>query len=95
MEFKGSKGEWYIENLNNPNEGKYPAFEIDISTELESSMCTVWYSDLFAEEAKANAVLISKAPKMLEMLKSIDEAGYEFNRWGELEQLIKEIIICN
>ena len=68
MEFKGTKGKWYIENLHAPKEGKYPAFEIDISTETEENMCTVWYAELFAEEAKANALLISKAPEMLEML---------------------------
>jgi len=68
MDFKGTKGKWYIENLHEPKEGKYPAFEIDISTETEENMCTVWYAELFAEEAKANALLISKAPEMLEML---------------------------
>jgi hypothetical protein len=68
MEFKGTKGKWHIKNLHEPNKGKYPAFEIDISTETEENMCTVWYAELFAEQAKANALLISKAPEMLEML---------------------------
>jgi hypothetical protein len=95
MEFKGTKGKWYIENLNEPKEGKYPAFEIDISTEIEQNMCTIWYSELFAVEAKANALLISKAPEMLVMLEGIVKAKeydllqkYDFT---QIEQLIKEV----
>lgn len=64
---------WYIENLNNPEPGKYPAYEINISSEKEANICTVWYSDLFSDEAKKNALLISKAPEMLEMLQRIEK----------------------
>jgi hypothetical protein len=106
MEFKGTQGKWIIENLNKPRKGKYPAFEIDISTENEDNMCTIWYSDLFSENAKANALLISKAPQMLEMVQRIIndfEGDYMVNgvivdnpyewlidRYKEAKQLIKE-----
>lgn len=86
---------WYIENLNNPNEGKYPAFEIDISSESQSNICTVWYSDLFSDEAKQNALLISKAPEMLEFLIELfndkeTHSGMFPSQQQKLEQLIKE-----
>jgi hypothetical protein len=103
MEFKGTKGKWFIENLNEPKEGRYPAFEIDISTEQESNMCTVWYSDSFDEQAKANALLISKAPEMLEILNWFVEYfedlyvdGSEVNdKVIETKQLIKEATEIN
>ena len=92
MEFKGTKEEWYVENLNSPNKGKYPAFEIDISSESQSNICTVWYANLFSEEAKANALLISKAPQMLQMLKYLIEDEQLSNESIQLEilELIKE-----
>jgi hypothetical protein len=92
MEFKGSKGKWVVDNLHSPKEGKYPAFEIDISTEFEANMCTVWYSNLFDKEAKANALLISKAPEMLEMLKYLieDEQLSNESIQSEILELIKE-----
>ena len=68
MKTKETQGKWIIEDLHNPKEGNYPSFEIDISTEYEENMCTVWFSDMFDEQAKANALLISKAPEMFEML---------------------------
>ena len=96
MEFKGTKGIWVIENLHNPKEGKYPASEIDISTEYEENMCTVWFSDMFDEQAKANALLISKAPEMFEMLlKLCFTAPNDTLQITELiyeaEKLIKEV----
>jgi len=91
MDFKGTKGKWHIENLHAPKEGKYPAFEIDISTETEENMCTVWYAELFAEEAKANALLISKAPEILQMLERARKALLMVDPLSdEIEQLIKE-----
>jgi hypothetical protein len=98
MEFKGTKGKWYIENFNEPKKGKYPAFEIDISTETAESMCTVWHCEALSDEIKANALLISKAPEMLEMLKIyladlnniIPPSDAQRNRIQDVEQLIKE-----
>jgi hypothetical protein len=93
MEFKGTEGKWSIKNLNTPEKGKYPALEITISTEEDEAMCTVWYSKVFGKKVckqqKANALLISKAPEMLEML--IDIKGYLGSDVREkVEQLIKE-----
>jgi hypothetical protein len=93
MEFKGTTGKWYIENLNEPKKGKYPAFEIDISTERAEAMCTVWHCEDLSDEIKANALLISKAPEMLEMLIKLRgelTAVTPEKIHDELEQLIKE-----
>lgn len=90
MKFKGAQGKWFIENLNEPKEGKYPAFEIDISTETEENMCTVWHSNLFDEEAKANALLISKAPEMLELLIKFTSTMDLVNNIEQAKKLIKE-----
>jgi hypothetical protein len=95
MEFKGTKGKWKESSSNvkgilisvkNPNR----------------DICTVWQYDndfLETREAKANALLISKAPEMLEMLKelkgvfdkySVDFESEFFKYKQPLEQLIKE-----
>ncbi len=73
MQFKGTKGKWFIENLNQPKLGKYPAKEIDISAENTNNLCTIWYSKNFNEETKANALLISKAPELLENLNELTQ----------------------
>ena len=100
MEFKGTKGKWKI--------GVVP----DYNDILKSAMLEV-YSNSFwickvqnngvigKKEGKANALLISKAPEMLEMLNNIVN-GYELaegemwipdyigNYITEAKQLIKE-----
>jgi hypothetical protein len=93
MEFKVTEGKWYIENLNEPKKGKYPAFEIDISTERAEAMCTVWYCedlpDELKDEIKANALLISKAPEMLEELKIAVKALKAVHSLGASTPIIK------
>jgi hypothetical protein len=42
------------------------------------------------EEAKANAILISKAPEMLEMLKMLLKYTDSIGLFKQIEQLIKE-----
>ena len=94
---KFTKGEW--------------KFEYD-NSDYSSSECFFLYSDKGSllnrnynnkdksfEEIKANALLISKAPKMLEMLKSVLEIQKSYigsanielvYKTKEIEQLIKE-----
>lgn len=59
MEFKGTKG---LKILSS-NE-----FGFGIGGDFNNFRLTVWGAD---EESKANALLISKAPEMLEMLERI------------------------
>jgi hypothetical protein len=92
MEFKGTKGKWFIDNEESHimTNGIYCNV---ISTEKIISLADVYGDD---EEAKANALLISKSLKMLdfinrisgEMLRNdfvLDEKWYE-----QANKLIKE-----
>jgi hypothetical protein len=77
MNYKGIKGKWIIENLHAPLEGKYPADEIDISSDIDECFCTIWsvrsVSSEFDKQAKSTALLISKSFEMLKMLNDIKE----------------------
>lgn len=91
MEFKGTKGKWVFRNKNNSS------FSIEV---IDKSFAEVYVSldadDIY--EAKANALLISKAPEMLEMLQIyladlnniIPPSDAQRNRIQDVEQLIKE-----
>lgn len=92
--FKGSKGEWKFEYDNSSSEW------FDIFSD-NGSLLSRNYNDKLKsfEEIKANALLISKAPKMLEMLKSVLEIQKSYigsanielvYKTKEIEQLIKE-----
>lgn len=70
MEFKGTKGKWSIsEEFDNKRD--QPVFNIDAYDVSQASIITVWSGldkdDEIDTEIKANALLISKAPEMLEM----------------------------
>lgn len=90
METKFTKGEWFIKNLNDPNVGRYPAREIDISTNEAGDFITIWSKGKGDIESKANALLISKAPEMLEMLQGLLKINLPEYAKKEIEQLIKE-----
>ncbi len=92
--FKGSKGEWKFEYDNSSSEW------FDIFSD-NGSLLSRNYNDKLKsfEEIKANVLLISKAPKMLEMLKSVLEIQKSYigsanielvYKTKEIEQLIKE-----
>jgi hypothetical protein len=92
MEFKGTKQKWIISTNNEVG--------VLISTHpMSRDICTVWkYDNDFLEnqESNANALLISKAPEMLEMLDRLVELNKSDNIEmpkfikEEIEQLIKE-----
>lgn len=63
-EFKGTKGKWYIHG-----DGKWRS-SVESKEFGIKTVCTV-NTLISSEETKANTLLISKAPEMLEMLKSI------------------------
>ena len=65
MEFKGTKGKWYVDTeLNYIN--KYGAKVRVISSDEDEQFIEIFGNE---DEDDANALLISKAPEMLEMLK--------------------------
>ena len=83
MEFKGTKGKWdiYVESTN--------SFGVEHSN-VGSKQDGV-FIEVFTEEHKANALLISKAPEMLQMLQRIYERKtVTFDDLLEIKKLIKE-----
>ena len=89
-EFKGTKGKWVVEKTH--EKGKWIQNE-------DGGYCAVSAGSTL-EESKANALLISKAPEMLEMLNRVlNDVDFSSTLWGndagiilseEIEQLIKE-----
>jgi hypothetical protein len=88
MKYKGIKGPWYVENIHEPHEGKYPGMEIDISSEYEHCLCTVWVNDQEDDKGKYTAQLISYSPEMLQMLIDIlkNKSNVDYDK---IKQLIK------
>ena len=83
MDFKGTKGKWIIDEEEFfINDSGVDVFSISNECKTEVQMADVYGS-------KANAMLISKAPEMLEMLDNIkDYLGSDVR--ARVEQLIKE-----
>jgi hypothetical protein len=88
MEFKGKKGKWKVEEM---------AQSFSIHTEKYDGLFIDCWGDGIAntsdEEAKANAILISKAPEMLEMLNQLIIQIETFTKGniGEMEYFESEI----
>ena len=84
MKFKGTKGKWNVTNAV-PNGINKLKGHIEVSSNDWSIACV--FNDI--NGAKANALLISKAPEMLDMLKDVkDYLGSD--KREQVEQLIKE-----
>lgn len=91
MEFKGTKGKWEINSRASRN------VRCNNSTIANCSQGQDGENEL---EEKANALLISKAPEMLEMLNHLHgRIDFSWDAWGsregfeisnKIEQLIKE-----
>jgi hypothetical protein len=94
MEFKGTQGKWKVEFYQSNNETK----EIYcIQNEKFDSLPTDLhivnsYSVEISEVQRANALLISKSPEMLEILQSLenDNNAIPLGMWNKIKQLIKE-----
>ena len=87
-EFKGTKERWEVE---------YVARQESMRASVNNGSFDVWadINGVSIEEANANALLISKAPEMLEMLQSFESdlrRGYSIkkNKLNSIQQLIKE-----
>ena len=82
MEFKGTKGKWVVDE-----DSTYPVHQIWSGAIYIAKTC-------FAPSSKANALLISKAPEMLEMLKEVIDweymSVYNEELYDKIEQLIKQ-----
>lgn len=97
MEFKGTKGKWSVERKEDT---VYDQEVFAISTPTNEEFITVWNGvDIFEEAQEANALLISKAPEMLEMLRKLTQQLHTYSQiWGhdeskligDSERLIKE-----
>lgn len=88
-EFKGTKGKWklvFTEEVES---------HLDIAINSEKDDCVAWVyrsSEYKAINGQANALLISKAPEMLEMLEYCYNYAsiYDDEMFFKLKELIKE-----
>jgi hypothetical protein len=96
MEFKGTKGKWEVnKTFYEQGVDGYIPIKSNITNRgwIAEAKWEHVNEDMSIEEFEANALLISKAPEMLEMLKECKEA---LDRIGhgiieaKIEQLIKE-----
>jgi len=91
MEFKGTKGKWVINSRASRNVR---------CNDLTIANCSQGQDGESELQEKANALLISKAPEMLEMLNNLGgRIDFSWDAWGsnegielsnKIEQLIKE-----
>ena len=83
MEFKGTKGKWFVNRQDDI------FIETDDKTE-KTSVCLMLANGIYDyDKWRYNALLISKAPEMLEMLKDIkDYLGSDVRM--KVDKLIKE-----
>ena len=91
-EFKGTKGKWEIKDIKSPFETTINSSEYRIAEVKHFK--GKGFNDPIEKEAKANALLISKAPEMLEMLKRceywISACNEDANILKDISELIKE-----
>ena len=84
MEFKGTKGKWVVDI----DESSYNEYQENTLVTIPIvRLCEVYGED---EPSIANALLISKAPEMLEMLINLTEVCDIKILKDKAEQLIKE-----
>ncbi|WP_155845020.1 hypothetical protein [Chryseobacterium daeguense] len=90
MEFKGTKGKWFV------TEGGLSVSNIENKRNIHDGTICRFHTGVFNyANYKADALLISKAPEMLEMLKRVNDlikhlGGTHYCQYSECEQLIKE-----
>jgi hypothetical protein len=89
MEFRGTKGEWITETFTSEN-GRETTIVCNTDYNSERTDIHIRFSAIEETEKetnKANALLISKSPEMLEMLERVLTAKFTT---AEIKQLIKE-----
>jgi hypothetical protein len=91
MQFKGTKENW-VNVIIDIADFK----QVVVGVNKGKAICHLWfeYSEGITDEIKANALLISKAPEMLEMLKDLlaswETGNFESEQFVYVKQLIKE-----
>jgi hypothetical protein len=104
MEFKGTKGKWTLYQSKIPSNDKAVTHSVYVGTKRISLCYDLYESDksknVEEKTGQANALLISKAPEMLEMLEKLyQQVDFSFESFGsdtglkmqeKIEQLIKE-----
>ena len=89
MEFKGTKGEWKTDTYTSEN-GRETTIVCNLDYNSERTDIHIRFSAIEETEKetnRANALLISKSPEMLEMLERVLTAKFTTE---EIKQLIKE-----
>lgn len=91
-EFKGTKGKWEIQKLDLPD---YK--QLAVHSEGEAVALIYLYKDYqITEQKEADALLISKAPEMLEILKEMHnewcETGISESKLSEYMRQVKQLI---
>lgn len=97
MEFKGTKGKWFYKECSHQMDDENTTIH-GFAGRIGHVFTTAPNHGENREEAlKANALLISKAPEMLEMLKKVydsivmqSEIEYGSEMYFKIEDLIKE-----
>ena len=99
-EFKGTKGKWKLINgWDKDGKGKYfPSVLLFGNEKMHYETlgrCSIVINTSHNQEAEsimANAILISKAPEMLEMLMTIENDNNQVPEWlwDKIQTLIKE-----
>jgi len=96
MEFRGTKGEWITETYTSEN-GRETTIVCNTDYNSERTDIHIRFSAIEETEKqtnRANALLISKAPEMLAMLKKVrfyaEFDSMRLDLYNEIEQLIKE-----
>ena len=87
MEFKGTKGKWLLVNDFNNLESEKGESIASFHWNYEDYHTTMVKNEI---EGKHNALLISKAPEMLEMLEKLVNTYELLGLSNEVKQLIKE-----
>ena len=87
MKFKGTKGNWENVVIDIAD-----FKQVVVGVDKRKAICHLWfeYSEGISDEIKANALLISKAPELLEMLKRLIQPDLDISDLIEAENLIKE-----
>jgi hypothetical protein len=82
-----TKGKWYLENTPDYIIPKCSTIEIYSSDNMNGWICKVQNNGVIGEEeGKANALLISKAPEMLEILNHLHgRIDFSCDAWGSNE----------
>lgn len=97
MEFKGTKGKWEVKGhpYFNEEDGYVGAYNITTQNREQTVTAVPAYEfwGQTIETAKANALLISKAPEMLEMLEILlKEFKATDVRTGAIKEDLKQLI---